>query len=136
MIGTLPTEAKINWQEQLPNLVHAYNYSHSNVTGFCPFYLLYGRQPMLPIDVQFGVWAQDIVASTLHSYIQKLQRRLEWAYKIANKVSKKESECSKNDIIKISDAPGWNQEILSLSDKKQSKGNLKSVIDRKIPLIM
>ena len=25
MIGTLPTEAKINWQEQLPTLVHAYN---------------------------------------------------------------------------------------------------------------
>ena len=25
MIGTLPTEAKINWQEQIPTLVHAYN---------------------------------------------------------------------------------------------------------------
>ena len=37
MIGTLPKEAKINWQEQLTTLAHAYNCSHSNVTGFSPF---------------------------------------------------------------------------------------------------
>ena len=51
MIGTLPMEAKIKWQEQLTTLVCAYNCTHSNVTGFSPFYLMYGRQPMLPVDV-------------------------------------------------------------------------------------
>ena len=76
MIGTLPTEAKINWQEQLPTLVHAYNCSHLNATGFSPFYLMYGRQPMLPIDILFGVQTTDIVASTSHSYIQKLKIRV------------------------------------------------------------
>ena len=50
---------------------------------------------MLPVDIQFGVQTSDVVASTLYSYIQKLQRRLEWAYKIPNIVSKKESEHSK-----------------------------------------
>ena len=30
---------------------------------------------MLPIDVQYGVRMPDIVASTSHSYVQKLQRR-------------------------------------------------------------
>ena len=90
MISTLPTEAKINWQEQLPTLVHTYNCSHSHVTGFSPFYLMYGRQPMLPIDIQFGVQTPDVVASTSYSYIQKLQRRLEWEYEIDNKVSEKE----------------------------------------------
>ena len=47
---------------------------------------------MLPIDVQLDVRTSDIVASTSHGYIQKLQRRLDWAYKIANDVNKKESE--------------------------------------------
>ena len=28
MIDTLPTEAKTNWHEQLPTMVHAYNCSH------------------------------------------------------------------------------------------------------------
>ena len=55
MIGTLLTEAKNNWQEQLPTLVHAYNCSCLKVTGFSPFYLMYRRQPMLPISIQFGV---------------------------------------------------------------------------------
>ena len=71
MIGTLPTEAKINWQEQLSTYVHAYNCSHS----------------MLPIDEQFGVRTPDTIASTSHGYIQKLQRRLDWAYETANEVN-------------------------------------------------
>ena len=95
MIGPLTTEAKINWQEQIPTLVHAYNCSHSNAAGFSSFYLMYGRHPMLPIDIQFGVQTPDIIASASHNYLQKLQKRLEWAYKTADEVSKKESEHSK-----------------------------------------
>ena len=37
IIGTPPVEAKTIWQEWLPTLVHAYNCSHSNATGFSPF---------------------------------------------------------------------------------------------------
>ena len=59
MIGTLPTETKITWQEHLPTLIHAYNSICSNATGFSPFYLMYGGQPMLPINVQFGVRTPD-----------------------------------------------------------------------------
>ena len=90
MIGTLPTEAKINWYEQIPTQVNTYRCSHLNATGFSPFYLMYRRHLMLPFDIQFGVQTPDIVASTPHSYIQKLQRRLDWAYKTADKVSKME----------------------------------------------
>ena len=89
MIGTLQTEAKINWQEEIPTLVHAYNCSCSKATGFSPFYLMFGRHPMLPIDVQFGVRTPDMVASTSHGYIQKLHKRLDWAYITAHEVSKK-----------------------------------------------
>ena len=74
MISTLPTEAKITWQERLPTLVHAYNCSRSNATGFSPFYLMFGRHPMLPTDVQFGVRTPDTVASTSYGYIKKLQK--------------------------------------------------------------
>ena len=90
MIGTLPTEAKIRWQEHLPTFVHAFNSSHSNTTGFSPFYLMYGTHPVLPNAVQFGVRTPDIVSSTSNRYIQKLQKRLEWTYKSAQEISKKE----------------------------------------------
>ena len=86
MKGTLPTEAKISWQEQLSTLLHAYNCSHSNATEFSPFYLMFGKHPMLPIDIQFGIKTPHIVASTSHGHIQQVQRRLDWAYKTANQV--------------------------------------------------
>ena len=77
MIGTLPTKAKIFWEEQLSTLVHAYNCSCSNAIGFSPFYLMFGGHSILPIDIQGGVRTPDIVASTWHGYIQKLQQRLD-----------------------------------------------------------
>ena len=87
MIDILPIEAKINWQEQIPTLVHVYNCNHSNARGCSPFYLMYGRHPMLAIGVQFGLRMPDIVASTSHNYIQELQKRLKWAYKSDHEVS-------------------------------------------------
>ena len=92
---------------------------------------------MLPIDIQFDVQTQDIVASISHSFIQKIQRKLlEWAYKTANEVEKRGQNTPKSNMIEISDAPGWNWEILSLSDKSHSKENIRSVIYGKIPLIL
>ena len=113
MIGSLPIEVKIKWQEQLPTLVHAYNCCHSNATGFSPYYLLYRRQPMLPIDVHFGVRTPDIVASTSQGYIQKLQKRLDGAYKLLRKLVIKNHSVQKEGMIEMQNALSWNQEILS-----------------------
>ena len=66
-------------------LVHAYNCTRSNVTGFSPYFPMYGRQPMLPIDTELSVQTPDITSSSTHRYIQKLCSRLEWACKKARK---------------------------------------------------
>ena len=42
MIGTLPGDAKKKWQEWVPTLVHAYNCTTSSVTGYSPYFLIYG----------------------------------------------------------------------------------------------
>ena len=95
MLGTLPKETKSHWPEYVSTLVHAYNCSRSKTTGFSPYFLMYGRHPLLPIDIEYGVRTGDLVASTTHSYVQKLQKRLEWAYKKAQEVIQKESARSK-----------------------------------------
>ena len=41
MLGTLPHDAKQNWQERVPTLVHAYNCTTSSVTGYSPYFLIY-----------------------------------------------------------------------------------------------
>ena len=57
-LGTLPIHVKKNWQEWVSTLTHAYNATMCHATGFSPFFLMYGRIPILPIDVEFGVTYQ------------------------------------------------------------------------------
>ena len=60
MLGTLPVHAKKNWPKWVSNLTDAYNATVCYSTGFSPFFLMYGRTPILPIDVEFGVALPDI----------------------------------------------------------------------------
>ena len=76
----------------------AYTYSHSNATGFSPFYLMNGRQPMFPVEVQFGVRTLDIVASTSNGYIQNLEKRIDWAYKLLMKLVRKNQNVQKEGV--------------------------------------
>ena len=72
MLGTLPGSAKKNWQEWVPMLVHAYNCTTSSVTGFSPYFLIYGRQPKLPIDIEYSVTLPDSY-SDCKTYADKLE---------------------------------------------------------------
>ena len=60
MLGTLPDDFKSKWTQHISPLVYAYNCTHSNATGFSPYYLLYGQHPLLPIDFEFGVFVPEL----------------------------------------------------------------------------
>ena len=83
MLGTLPIHAKKNWPEWVSTLTHAYNATMCHATGFSPFYLMYGRIPILPIDVEFGVMLADIAHVSWQNYAEKLKAHPKWAYKVA-----------------------------------------------------
>ena len=55
MFDTLTPEQKKDWKTYVPPMVHAYNCSRNTATGYIPYYLLFGREPRLPIDVEFGL---------------------------------------------------------------------------------
>ena len=90
MIGTLPGDAKKKWQEWVPTLVHAYNCTTSSVTGYSPYFLIYGRQPKLPIDLEYGVALSESYMDC-KTYADKLEHRLCWAYQAAQKCIERES---------------------------------------------
>ena len=92
MLGTLPSHAKRNWQELITTLTHAYNCTVSPVTGFSPYFLMFGRNPKLPLDIDLGIPTMEQEVASQQNYAQKLSSRLQWAYERAQENSKKESE--------------------------------------------
>ena len=50
MLHTLSQKVKSKWTDSLNKLIHAYNCTRHSVTSFSQYYLLFGRDPWLPID--------------------------------------------------------------------------------------
>ena len=95
MLGTLPEDKKLNWQDWVSTMCHAYNCTTTKVTGYSPYYLMFGRQPRIPVDEEFGVTFPKTTRNTMKQYVQTLQQRLQWAYEIAKEHMEKEVNCRK-----------------------------------------
>jgi hypothetical protein len=86
MLGTLPPEDKKNWEESLSTLVHCYNCTRNMATGYSPYYLLFGRHPIIPIDLEYGVHIPDLPWGTHAHYANKVRKRMAWAHGKAKEV--------------------------------------------------
>ncbi|XP_068078506.1 heat shock 70 kDa protein 12B isoform X1 [Danio rerio] len=94
MLGSMNDEQKAHWRDFVKPLVHAYNCTKSEVTGFTPYELMFGRQPRLPIDLAFGLPTTSKRLS--HSqYVSKLKKHLEESYQIATRNALKNAERNK-----------------------------------------
>ena len=91
MLGTLPEKPESTRRELVPTLAHAYNCTRSNATDFSLYYHIFGRKPHLQIDTLFGTNSADLKGYTSTKYFE-ISQRIEWAYKTANEVVKKEQE--------------------------------------------
>ena len=91
MLGTLTPEQKKVWKTYVPAMVDAYNCTRNTATGFNPYYLLFGRDPRLPIDVEFGLKRGNQQGLPSRSnYVTQLRRRLMIAHKKAKQVAGKQ----------------------------------------------
>lgn len=83
MLGTLEPIDKADWKSHIGNLVFAYNCTRHDTTGFAPYFLLFGRNPRLPVDVIFGLIDPEENRS-YSNYVQHLKERLNDSFKLAS----------------------------------------------------
>lgn len=90
MLGTLEEEQKSNWKAHLPTMVHAFNSTRHDSTGFTPHFLMFGRHPRLAIDAVLGIEPDKGFSKDKSSYVSDLKNRLQFAYKVASREARKQ----------------------------------------------
>ena len=81
MLRTLPKEHISDWKSHVNKVVHAYNCTKHESTGYSPFFLLFGRSPRLPIDIVCGN-SDAIEGSSHRMYVKKWTECMQEAYKM------------------------------------------------------
>ena len=97
MLGTLEDYQKSDWKAHVPTLVHAYNATFHDSTGYSPYFLMFGRDPRLAVDAFLGLNSDSLSSTTQTEHVRKLRDRLSFAYKKAQEASKKASAKHKLD---------------------------------------
>ena len=99
MLRALPEKQKTRWRDHLNKVVHAYNCTRHDSTGFSPFYLLFGRTPRLPIDLMFGLKPPEGY-STYPEYVRNWRRAMKEAYNLASAQARKSADIGKRQYDK------------------------------------
>ncbi|XP_060779606.1 uncharacterized protein LOC132887872 [Neoarius graeffei] len=95
MLGTLEEKDKYHWRDFVKPLVHAYNCTRNDTTGYSPYELMFGRQPRLPIDLLLGLQPNQDGFKSHSDYVKGLRQRLQDSYALASESSRKMGEKNK-----------------------------------------
>ena len=90
MIGKLEEDKKACWSKNLPELLLAYNATCSAVTGYSPYYLLFGRRPRLPVDYLFPTLRDSSHQTKMEVSVAAMQKRLKEAFTVTRCLTSEE----------------------------------------------
>ena len=95
MIGKLDPEKRRKWLAHIGSIIIAYNSTRSLVTGYSPYYLMFGGRPQLPIDLLFPTHRTQMLTRTIDEYVASLYDRLRESLAIAQDCAVKEAQRQK-----------------------------------------
>ena len=91
MIGKLEEDKKACWSKHLPELLLAYNATRSAVTGYSPYYLLFGRRSRIPVDYLFPTLHDSPRQTKMEVSVAAMQKRLKEAFAVARCLTSEEA---------------------------------------------
>ena len=83
MIGKLEQDKKARWSEHLLEMLSAYNGTCSVVTGYSPYFLLFGRKARMPVDYLFPTLRDLPHQTKMEVSVAAMQKRLKEAFAVA-----------------------------------------------------
>ena len=91
MIGNLEQEKKAHWSEHLPEMLATYNDTCSTVTGYSPYFLLFGRKARMPVDYIFPTLCDLPHQTKMEVSVVAMQKRLKEAFAVARHLTSQEA---------------------------------------------
>ena len=91
MIGKLEQDKKAHWSEHLPEMLLAYNGTHSVVTGYSPYFLLFGRKARMLVDYLFPTLRDSPHQTKMEVSVTAMQKRLKEAFAVARHLTSQEA---------------------------------------------
>ena len=91
MIGKLEQDKKACWSEHLLEMLAAYNGTHSVMTGYSPYFILFGRKARMPVDYLFPTLHDSPHQTKMEVSIAAMQERLKEAFVVARHLTSQEA---------------------------------------------
>uniref|UniRef100_A0A8C5Q426 Gypsy retrotransposon integrase-like protein 1 n=1 Tax=Leptobrachium leishanense TaxID=445787 RepID=A0A8C5Q426_9ANUR len=102
MLGTLSNTEKPSWSRHIATLVHAYNSTESDATGYSPYRLMFGREARLPVDLAFGLSLDQTSVVFHRNYVDRLRKNLASSFEQARLTSgNREQRNKRNYDLKV-----------------------------------
>ena len=130
MLKTLGENEKKEWNRHLAKLAFAYNVTVSKATGYSPHFLMFGREPKLPIDTVFQLGEEEKrkMRKSYVSYVDEWKNSMNQAFEIVQVNKQKKNEYNKKSYdercrgadLEIGDR------VLSRNREKGGTGKLRS----------
>ena len=122
MLRTLPENQKSRWKDHVNKVVHSYNCTRNDTTGYSPFFLLFGRHPRLPIDLLLD---RSLVTTckTYPQYVSEWKNAMHEAYQLAGRKAKERGDKAKTHHDRWAKIGTRSVHVGSLSEVSQDTPN-------------
>ena len=91
MIGKLEQDKKAHRSEHLPEMLATYNGTRLAVTGYSPYFLLFGRKSRMPVDCLFPTLHDSPHQAKMEVSVVAMQKRLKEAFAVARHLTSQEA---------------------------------------------